>query len=131
MAELDYAYLADYVVVQDGKLTAVGASFTFMRVPALGGELSVGIGGRIRSTVEQGTVEVNLRVTAPEDTFQIEFNGIIDAGPDARPYGDGKVGLLFALNAKLPAIAAGLYRVEVLLGGEVARELAFELEADA
>ena len=48
MAELDYAFLADYATISEGRLTAVGASFTHVFVPQLPVEISFAVAGRLR-----------------------------------------------------------------------------------
>ena len=128
MAELDYAYLADYVSLQDGKLTAVGASFTFAALPSVPTPVAVGIAGRVRAHIDEGAVQVEIKVTPPKESFEMSFSGDLHAGPRARPYGDGMVGLLFAINMQLPVEEAGLYEFEILIDGVKARRLAFEIE---
>lgn len=128
MAELDYAYLAEFAAVQDGKLTAVGASFTHVAVPALPAGMSIGIAGRIRAHAGDDAVAINIKVTGPSDTFDLEMAGMLEAGGVVRPYGDGKVGLLFALNTQIPLMAQGLYVIDIALDGENARRLAFDVE---
>lgn len=116
MAELDYAFLADYAAVQDGKLTAVGASFTEMRVPALQGETLLSIAGRIRCLAAEETLEVAVRVVAPDDTYRLEANMHI-SDLDGYPTYAEKRGVLFALQMRVPLITTGLYVIEVDIDG--------------
>lgn len=128
MAELDYAYLADYVSLQDGKLTTIGASFTFAAVPSVPIQMMVGVAGRVRASITEGPITIEVKATPPDDSFEMVFAGEVGAGPDARPYGDGIVGLLFAINMQLPVTAFGLYSFEIHVQGQLARRLAFEVE---
>jgi hypothetical protein len=127
VAELDYAYLADYVSLQDSKLTAVGASFTFAAVPAVPFQFMVGVAGRVRATSTEA-VPIEIKVTPPDESYEMYFSGDLQAGPAARPYGDGMVGLLFAINMQLPVESPGLYVFDILVAGTQARRLAFEIE---
>lgn len=128
MAELDYAYLADYAAVQDGKLSAIGASFTHVVAGAIPTGMSVGIAGRIRTSDHMRTAALTVRITAPDDTFDLELSGVVAAADAVRPYGDGKLGLLFALNAQVPVLAEGLYTFDIEVDGKHARRLAFDVE---
>lgn len=128
MAELDYAYLADFAAVQEGKLNAIGASFTFVRVHQVPAIHTLFIAGRVRAGIEDGDVPISVQITPPDESYKIDMGGFLNAGPDAIPYGDGKVGLLFVVNAQLPLVATGLYTVIVSVEGNVARRLAFEVE---
>lgn len=128
MAELDYAYLADFAAVQDGKISAIGASFTHVQTPSFPAAMTIGIAGRIRAHVGEGPVQVNVKVSAPDDSFDLELSGMLAPGDQLRPYGDGKVGLLFALNTQVPLLTEGLYTFDILVNGEEARRLAFDVE---
>ncbi|KDA05222.1 hypothetical protein DC31_02170 [Microbacterium sp. CH12i] len=128
MAELDYAYLADFVSLQEGKLTAVGASFTFAAVPSMPIQMMLGVAGRVRAHVIEGPVPIEVKITPPDDSFAMSVNGDLQPGPHARPYGDGMVGLLFAINTQLPVDRPGLYTFDILIQGTHARRLAFEIE---
>ncbi len=131
MAELDYAYLADYATVQDGKISAIGASFTHVRPPELPFLFSSAVAGRIRTSVSEGPVALAVEVRPPNEEFEFEVSGMISPGPDVRTYADGNIGLLFTLAMQLTLPASGLYVVNVKLEGEVARRLAFDVEAIA
>ena len=128
MAELDYAYLADFVALQDGKLTSVGASFTFAMVPSVPLQMQLGIGGRVRAKVDEGDVAIEIRIAAPNDSLMLTLSGDLRAGDMARPYGDGMVGLLFAINTPIPIEEPGLYTFDISIQGAPARRLAFEIE---
>lgn len=128
MAELDYAYLADYVALQDGKLTAVGASFTFVQVESLPSFMDLGIGGRVRAKETECPVPMDITVSGPTDSYQMSYNGDLNPGPMHRPYAGGTVGLLFALNLQVPLDAAGLYEITISIEGRSVRRLAFEVE---
>lgn len=125
MATLDYAYLADYAAVESGKLTAVGASFTHLRVPALPQARLVSIAGRARLPEAEDGFELSATISAPEGQWSIRLEGYVDA-PDAEPY-DGKKGILFAAQAMVTLTGEGLYVVEVFLDGESVRTLKFDV----
>jgi hypothetical protein len=129
VADLDYAFLADYAKVErSGTLTAVGASFTHLVVPMLPGTHLMSIAGRVRSTIDAGPVSLTATLTPPDtDRFTVAFNMELTAGPEARPYGDGRVGLLFAITTAVPLQSEGLYRVALELEGSIARTLMFDV----
>lgn len=124
MAELDYAFLADYAAVQAGKLTVIGASFTHVTLSSIPASIPLHVAGRIRAAEGERDIKLGIRVEAPGDGLKIEFDGTVNPGPDVLPY-DGKVGLLFALNIQLPVQSEGLYQVFVSVGDKT-RRLAFE-----
>lgn len=127
MAELDYAFLADYAQIEAGKLSALGASYTHARVAALGGQWITSIAGRVRTSVDADPIELTIRIVAPEDAFELNFQTVLQVGEESRPYDGGKVGLLFASTVALPIIATGLYEVFLILDGVEARRLAFDM----
>jgi hypothetical protein len=127
MAELDYAYLADYAQIEGGKISALGASYTHARVESIPLGWMTTVVGRIRALEGEGPVSLTVKIVPPNNEYEINAEGQIEAGPDVRPY-DGKVGLLFALTAQMPLVAEGLYEVLISLNGEQVRRLAFNVE---
>ncbi|WP_435744859.1 DUF6941 family protein [Nocardioides sp. SYSU DS0663] len=128
MPEIDYAFLADFAKVEPtGTLTVVGASYMFVNAPQLPTAHRLAIAGRIRARADDGTVPIRITIAGPEGTFEIATEGELDSST-AEPYGDGYVGLLFALDLQVPLPAAGTYWVEVMLtGSDDRRRLAFEV----
>lgn len=126
MAELDYAFLADYASVQGDKLTVVGGSFTYVEVRGFPALMRLFVTGRIRAKEDEAEIKLNVRVVSPQPGVEIRFEGTISPGPDLRPY-NGKVGLLFAVEVPLPLQAEGLYEVFVAADGKE-RRLAFSVE---
>jgi hypothetical protein len=124
-ARLDYAYLADYAAVENGRLTAVGASFTHMQVPDLPSSRPVTVAGRVKVPAGAEGYELGVAIKAPEGEWEINFNGHVPAG-EAREY-DGKKGLLFAAQALLTFTRPGLHVVEVRLDDVLVRTLKFDV----
>ncbi|TDW69195.1 hypothetical protein EDF51_106179 [Curtobacterium sp. PhB25] len=131
MAELDYAFLADYAQVEGGKLSALGASYTHASVPSATSMWMTSIAGRVKTSVDADPVELEIQITAPEGAFEISQNATLEVGPGARPYADGRVGLLFASTVALPVFGAGLYEVTLKLDGEFVRRLAFDMSVES
>jgi Family of unknown function (DUF6941) len=127
MAELDYAFLADYAKVEiDGKLTAVGASYTHLFVAGFPGQHLVSVAGRVRAKIgEQPTLRVSL--VSPEELFRIDTETQLTAGEKAIPYGPDldTIGIQFALTFIMPLPKAGLYEMNLTLNDEHVRMLAF------
>lgn len=127
MAELDYAFIADYSVVQGGKLTAVGASYTHLRVRQLGIAHNLFVAGRIRAPKDFTEIAVAVIVTAPEGAYKLVLEGQLNRPDNIRPY-DGKVGLLFSIGTVIAISVQGLYEVTINIDGDFARRLAFAAE---
>ena len=53
MLDLDYAFLADYATIQNGTLTAVGASLTSLEVDSLPSVAMFSFAGRLRCDESQ------------------------------------------------------------------------------
>lgn len=127
MAELDYAFLAEYAQVDPtGKLTAVGASFTRVTPAGMPAAQLFFVAGRVRAREDEGPVALHVEITAPDKQLTIGLDSQLTAGPAVMPY-DGKVGLLFAIGTVLPLNRPGLYWVTVSLDGEEVRRLAFDV----
>ena len=126
MAELDYAFLADFAKVERGLLTCVGASYTHLFVQKLPVTHVLHIAGRIRADLDE---HPNLSITATSPTKQYEITfGMVPSGlSEVRPY-NGKVGILFAASGPIPIVEVGLYRIAIDLDGKRARDLVFEVE---
>jgi hypothetical protein len=127
MAELDYAYLADYAQIEGGKISALGASYTHARVAEVPSGWMTTVVGRIRAREDEGPINLSIKIVPPNGEYDMEVAGAIEAGKDVRPY-DGKVGLLFTFMAQMPILSEGLYQVLVFVEGEQVRRLAFDVE---
>lgn len=127
MAELDFAFLADYAAIQNGKLTAVGASFTHVRAATLPAMQTFSLAGRVRAQEDTPPIALGVAVTGSGGSYELELASVLRRQPEMLAY-DGKVGLLFAVTMNLPLLAEGLYVVRIRLDGEDVRRLAFEVE---
>ncbi|SHG08594.1 hypothetical protein SAMN05443575_1329 [Jatrophihabitans endophyticus] len=127
MAELDYAFLAEFASIQpNGTLNVLNASYTSVTVPMLPGQHLLSIAGRVRAQEGEPPNQLTIRVrNAP--VFELAMEVPLADSSASRPY-DGKVGRLFALTTLIPTPAAGLYEVLVELDGEQVRRLAFDVE---
>lgn len=112
MIELDYAFLADYAAVQEGKLNVIGASFTELRTESLPSETMLSVAGRIRSSVDVPEIEASIVISPPDGSFSLAADIIIDDLQELTHY-DGKRGLLFAVQLMVPLPSEGLYKVEL------------------
>jgi hypothetical protein len=87
MAELDYAFLADFARVDaNGTLTSVGASFTHVQVQTLPMQRMLSVAGRIRSRRGDPPVALRVSISTPRDEIQLSFDAQLQIGPGARPY---------------------------------------------
>lgn len=129
-AELDYAFLAEYAKVEANKLTAVGASYTYLFADQLPDIHLLTVAGRIRVPEDYGEVPLGIHVTAPDELYTLEVDTEIEQREDFHPY-DGKVGLVFAVTMQIPIPVPGLYEVVLEVEGEQARRLAFEVKLNS
>lgn len=129
MATLDYAFVADFAKVEpNGTLTTVGASWTFLEASVLPTVHRMAVAGRVRTQVGDAPTDIRVTVRGPGGLFELSADGQF-SGPAPRPYADGRVGQLFALDLQIPLPEAGLYEVLIDIDGERARRLAFEVAA--
>lgn len=132
MLELDYAFLADFATIQDGRLTVVGASFTRMVVTEYPTFALLGVAGRIRcDEPDRNTINVTLRITSPGvEPTTIEAINALDASEKTNPpYDKHRRGIVFAVQVNLPVLEEGTHTVEVDLDETdgVDRTLKFEV----
>lgn len=116
MLDLDYAFLADYATIQNGTLTAVGASLTSLEVDSLPSVAMFSIAGRLRcDEPTRDAVSMSLRIIAPGDEgASIEATNILDASESTHPpYRGHRRGIVFAVQVSLPLLTPGLHQVEV------------------
>jgi len=127
MAELDYAYLADYAQIEGGKISALGASYTHASVPEVPVGWMTSVVGRVRVDEDEGPVSVRIEVVPPGGAMRLNAESSLERTASVRPY-RGKVGLLFAATLQLPIAEPGLCSIDIHINGEHARHLAFEVE---
>ncbi|MGO9100108.1 MAG: DUF6941 family protein [Mycobacterium sp.] len=127
MAELDYAFIAEYAKVEAGKLTAVGASYIDIRPPALPAQHMVFVAGRIRAPEDTESIGLRIRINPPGNV-NIILDGAVGVGADIPRY-DGKVAVLFAASAAVALVTEGLCEIFVDIDGEEQRRLAFAIIA--
>ena len=124
MADLDYAFFAEYAQITDGNLTAVNASFMYIKVP-VPTMFSLAIAGRVRAPADAGEVKLDIKFEAPGEnaptiTWQLNLN------TEGNPVYDGKVGILFTVRAGVLIPVHGLYVAKIGIDGREVRTLAFE-----
>lgn len=127
MTELDYAYLADYAQVADGKISALGASFTYVKVQEIGAIFPFSIVGRIRADKDIESLVLGMKISPPNNEYTMEISSMVVPN-EMIPY-DGKIGILFAANTMIQIVSKGLYTVELSIEGRAVRTLKFEVEA--
>jgi hypothetical protein len=127
MAELDYAFIAEFAKVENGKLTAVGASYLDVRPRAFPAGHSFSVAGRIRAPEGTESIGLKIRINVP-GTVNIVLDGTLNPGPETTPY-DGKIGVLFAASASILLGAEGLCEIFIDIDGDEQRRLAFSVIA--
>lgn len=129
MAELDYAYLAEYAKVGEGLLTAVGASYTFVRALEVPSPLIVYVAGRVRTSLGEAPM-LGFTFESPQQKYRLSLSAELSSA-GARPYSTHAttVGTLFVASAPVLLSDYGLYTVTLELDGSHARTLRFEVEA--
>lgn len=130
MAELDYAFLADYATVESGRLTAVGASFTHFYVPGFPTGADFCLAARIRVAENEPDPELEVTIQAQKSNQNIQITGVVAPGPGTIVY-DKKQGILVSLKANVMVAYPELVTVDIKINGEHSRRLAFEVMASS
>lgn len=125
MAKLDYAVLAEYARIDAGGLvTIVGGSFDRVQAPTAGGVQQMYVALRVLLGEGDGDVPFDVKVIAPAGQYEIGLSGVAGRGDGAEPT-DGFHAFVAAVGVGAPLPVAGRYVVQILLQGEVVRELPF------
>jgi hypothetical protein len=124
VAELDYAYLAEYAQITNGNLTAVNASFINIKTPAPS-VFTLAIAGRVRAPADAGDVRLDITFAVPSENGPT-ITWQLNVSTEGNPVYDNKVGILFAVRAAVPIPTHGLYVFTIDVDGKKARTLAFE-----
>lgn len=124
MAELDYAYLAEFAQITNGNLTAVNASFIDIKTP-VPSVFPLAVAGRVRAPADVDEVRLTIKFAPPGEngpniTWQLTL------ATKGNPVYNNKVGILFAVRAAVPIPTHGLYVFTIEIDGTKARTLAFE-----
>jgi len=126
---LDYAFIADYARVDpSGTLTALGASYTRLETGSIPSSHLLSVAGRVKSKIDAPPVGLEVLVRGPDPMFTITVGAELQRASTSVPYGDGKLGLMFAITTVIPLVTEGLYEIEIRLDGIEARKLAFEVK---
>lgn len=125
--KLDYAFLADFAQVVDNKLTAVGASYTYLLTHKVPAQHMLSVAGRVRASSDVQVVPLHVEVEGPDAAYSISVDLELEGAGQIRPY-DGKIGFLFAVTLPIPLVSTGLYSVYLDVNGERQRRLAFEVQ---
>ena len=129
VAELDYAFLAEYARVDpSGSLTSVGASYTHVGIPMTPTQHLLSVAGRIRITTESPSVLLRVVMRDAAKTMSVSYETTLEPVPGARVYAGNKLGILFALNTLMPIIELGSYEVVLELDDVEVRRLYFTAE---
>jgi len=128
MAELDYAYLAEYAKTERGTITAVGASFTEVKASVFPSFLDLAVAGRVRRPQNESSPTLHIKISGPNNSEepQVDFAFVLEDETDAVKY-DGKVASVFVFRGPVYIDVAGLYECSIELNGENVRRLAFEV----
>jgi hypothetical protein len=128
MAELDYAFIAEFAKVENGKLTAIGASYIELRPLVLPVQHLLSIAGRIRAPEDTEVISFNIRVNPPGNAMNFVLNGEMRPGDDAIRY-DGKLAMLFAFSIPVTLMVEGLCDIFIEIDNVEQRKLAFRVVA--
>lgn len=124
--ELDYAYLAEFVNSERGRLTAVNASFTEVAAQGFPVSMSLGVAGRIRRQEGESDPELEIQIRTPGEGTDLDLSIVLSSEYEAVTY-DRKVANVFAVNGPLVFTEPGLVEVLLSINGTQVRRLAFEV----
>lgn len=123
-SELDYAFLAEYAKAERGTISAIGASYTEVRVDRFPASHLLCVAGRVRTGVDDPAPELQVTFTPASEEFALRAAGVLPRDQNAVSYAN-KVGYVFALSVSVELDRAGLYRATVELDGVEVRQLFF------
>ena len=127
VAELDYAFVADFARVEpNGTLTAISASWTNLVVRSFPAGRRLAIAGRVRGHIDEPSIPVRVTMSGPDAKVIFTFDFTVSPGESAQPYGEGLIGHLFAIDTMMPLTSPGVHSIEVFIDNVLARTLKFE-----
>lgn len=124
--ELDYAFLAEYARVEGNSLTAVGASFTSLAVPVVPFSTTIYVAGRFRAPADGGPFAVEVHAGKAHEDPAVIMVTSLDPADAVAPY-RGRAGMTFAVGLPVTFASPGMKQVQVVLEGQVVRDLYFEV----
>jgi hypothetical protein len=124
MARLDFAMIAEYARVDSaGLITVVAGGFDRVAVHGKGAVQQMHVALRILH--EEGeTVPFEVKVLTP-DGSDVAVAGVVGEPPPGASPTDGLFNFTAALGLGVPVRSPGRYVVQIILAGEVVRELPF------
>jgi hypothetical protein len=124
VAELDYAFLAEFAQITNGNLTAVNASFIDVKtaVPTV---FPLAVAGRVRAPADTDEVRLTITFASPDENGP-KITWQLNLPAEGNPVYDNKVGILFTVRAAVPIPKHGLYVFTIEIDGEEVRTLRFE-----
>jgi hypothetical protein len=132
MAELEFAFLAEYVRLDaGGTWSALGAGFTTIWAAALPAQQIFSVAGRILlDPGEEGSADVQITIAGPDEAFRIVSQALVTprGGPPFDTDEDGRIPLTFASAGALALPSLGLYTILVQVGEAPPRKLTFEVK---
>jgi hypothetical protein len=126
LLELDFALLADFAQISEGKLTTVGGCFNFLKVSDLPSHFTFSVAGRVRTDADLDTYAMTVKILPPSGAEEVSVSSLFFTN-GSRTY-DGKMGHLFCLNCSIPILTRGIHEVQIYIESDLARTLKFEVE---
>lgn len=129
MANLDYAFLADYATVDGGRLSAHGMSFTEISTATFPLVRPLYVAGRLRSEIDFEPFQMSIDLNLPGEGPDFEVTSTVDTSMIDHTY-NGKCGVLFSFCHIMVIPEPGIVEVKVRIEGNVVRVLKFEVAGD-
>jgi hypothetical protein len=111
MAELEFAFLAEYVRLDaGGTWSALGAGFTTIWASALPAQQIFSVAGRLVLDPDEESASVQISITGPDEAFRIVSQALVTprGGPLFDTDEDGRVPVTFASGGVLALPSLGL-----------------------
>jgi uncharacterized protein DUF6941 len=125
MAALDYAILAEFARVDSANLlTVVGGSFDKVQTNAPSATQQIYVALRVLLSEDEDSVAVEVRAVAPSGEPTVAMSNEARRSPEAQPL-DGMFNIMLAIGMLAILQSGGRYVVQVLLNGDMAKELPF------
>lgn len=130
MAQLDFAMLAEFARLDpSGLLTVVGGGFDRVQVSAPGLVNQMFLVMRFKLEDDERSASYEVKVIPPGDAppFRMTLTGTAETPADAQ-FIPGNLAATSVIGLGIPLETSGTFRVQVLMNGEVAREVRFAVD---
>ncbi|WP_037317169.1 DUF6941 family protein [Amycolatopsis orientalis] len=128
MAELDFAMLAEYARVDPaGLLTVAGGAFDQIEAPGPGLVQRMALAFRLTFEPDEASTTLEIKINQPgNDSFALGLSSTVSPQVEGRKIVT-KPAVVMAVDMGFPVMAAGRYIVQIIVAGQLVKELPFDV----